>query len=172
MKNEKTEYPKEVRTATMADADELLALMRLAHTEQPIAPFSEDAVRVTIKSAIEGTENRKGVIGVVEGERGIEGYILAFITPWWFSDPAVPEGWRLEELTNFVHPDCRRSGHAKRLIEFAKWLSENIGLILIMGIMTNGRLDAKIRLYQRQVTPFGGLFFHNAAAGCSLSEMG
>ena len=171
MTPEKTPYPKEVRLATMRDAASLLELMRKAHEEQPIAPFCDASVQRTISAAIQSTSGKKGIIGVIDGKNGIEGYILAFITPWWFSDEAKPSGWRLEELTNFVHPDHRQGAHAKHLIQFAKWAAENINLILIMGIMTNGRLSSKIRLYERQVTPFGGLFFHNATEG-SLAEMG
>lgn len=168
-----TERPENVRVAGPQDEDEIYRLMKDAHTEQPIAPFCEKSVRDTIKRALirtPGTHN-VGVIAVIDGEKGLEGYLCAFITPWWFSDPTVPAGWRLEELTNFVHPDHRKSNHAKHLIQFAKWMSENINLILIMGIMGVERLLPKIKLYERQIKPMGGLFYHNATSGC-LSEMG
>lgn len=166
-----TDRPKNVRVATANDQDEIFRLMKAAWDEQPIAPFYEPSVKATIKRALIREPGQKdiGVVGVIDGPTGLEGYMCAFITPWWFSNPEIPEGWRLEELTNFVHPDHRRSNHAKDLIQFAKWLSENIGLILIMGIMASERLAPKIRLYERQIKPMGGLFYHNAQSGC-LSE--
>lgn len=148
-----TQYPKSVRVAVPSDEVEIIRLMRAAFFEQPIFPLNEDKMRETIRHCV----NRKGgVIGVIDGPKGLEGYLIATLFQHWYTD-----AWHLEELSNFVHPDCRKPGHAKALIEFAKWFAETMGYPLIMGILSTQRLEAKTRLYQRQIKMVGAVFAHN-----------
>ena len=55
----------------------------------------------------------------------------------------------------------RKSQHAKDLINFSKWVAEQFGMPLLMGILSNDRTEAKIRLYQRHIHHCGALFIHN-----------
>jgi len=161
----KTERPANVRLATPADEDQIYWLMKEAHLEQPIFPMDEQKIRKFIRHA---TTRKGGVIGVIEGPRGLEAYILAVLSSYWYT-----ESWHLEELSNFVHPNHRKTNHAKHLIQFAKWFSEQLGLPLIMGILSTKRLEGKIKLYTRQgIIPCGALFAHNTGHDHMLSENG
>ena len=157
--------PTNVRVAEPKDEQAILQLMRVAFIEQPVFKLNESKMLAKIKEA---TERRGGVIGVIDGPNGIEAYLIAVMSNYWYTDE-----WHLEELSNFVHPDHRRSTHAKSLIEFAKWFAEQLNMPLVMGIMSTQRLDAKIRLYQRQMKHAGATFVYNTGhMDGLLSEMG
>lgn len=162
----KTAFPSIVRLGAPADEEEILRLMYAAFDEQPIFPLNEAKMRHEIRRAV----NRDGgVIGVIPGKDGrLEGYLLAVLSTYWYSD-----AWHIEELTNFVHPDHRHPGHAKALIEFAKWFAEQMNIPLLMGILSTKRLEAKIRLYKRQVTQAGAVFVYNTGhVNDQLSALG
>lgn len=160
-----TERPAIVRIAVPSDTEELMRLMRAAFVEQPIFPLNEEKMREVIRK---GTHRDCGVIGVIDGPKGLEGYIIGVLSSYWYTD-----AWHLEELSNFVHPDHRHPGHAKALIEFIKWFAEQMGVPLLMGILSTKRLEAKIRLYKRQVTQAGAVFVHNTGHDHDqLSTMG
>jgi GNAT superfamily N-acetyltransferase len=159
-----TEKPASVRIASPEDEAEIWGLMQEAYKEQPIMPLVKERV---MEKVMMGTRRKGGVIGVIDGKDGLEGYLIAVLSRWWYTDE-----WHVEELSNFVHPDHRKSQHAKNLIEFAKWFAEQMNLPLIMGIMSTKRLDAKVRLYKRQVTQCGAVFLHNTPHAGLLSEMG
>ena len=148
-----TQRPLNVRVAEPKDEQAILGLMRDAYKEQPIFPLNDKKILAKIKEA---TERKGGVIGVIDGEHGIEAYLIAVMCTYWYTDQM-----HLEELSNFVHPDHRRSTHAKSLIEFAKWFAEQLNMPLIMGILSTQRLEPKIRLYTRQVKHCGAVFVHN-----------
>ena len=148
-----TERPTIVRIATPADEEEIMRLMLAAFAEQPTFELNEDKIRTKIRQA---TQREGGVIGVIDGPKGLEGYLFAQLAQYWYTDE-----WHLEELSNFVHPDHRHPGHAKALIEFAKWFAEQMSVPLLMGILSTKRLEAKIRLYTRQVRQVGAVFIYN-----------
>lgn len=160
-----TDRPDIVRVAVPADEEEIMRLMHAAFEEQPIFKLNEQKMRDKIKMCV---ERKGGVIGVIEGLNGLEGYLIAVMGQYWYSDD-----WHLEELSNFVHPDHRRSTHAKNLIDFAKWFAEQLHMPLILGILSTQRLEAKTRLYKRQATLCGAVFVHNSGhIEGLLSEMG
>ena len=79
-------------------------------------------------------------------------------------DPAEL-AFHLNEIWCFVHPDHRRSTHARRLIEFGKWCAdrlsgEGVRVPLLLGIVTRHRLLPKLRLFQRQAPQVGAIFMH------------
>lgn len=160
-----TERPASVRIATPKDEDEVMRLMRRAFDEQPIFALNEQRMRANIRMC---TERRGGILGVIDGPNGIEGYLIAMLGQHWYSDE-----WHLEELSNFVDPDYRKSTHAKDLINFVKWFAEQLKMPVILGILSTKRLEAKIRLYERQVRKVGAVFvFNTGHPGDALSEMG
>jgi GNAT superfamily N-acetyltransferase len=75
------------------------------------------------------------------------------IDPIWYSDD-----WQLLELSLFVHPDHRKTTFAKQLMQFMKAASEGLKLDLTIGVFSNSRTEAKIRLYQRQFPQVGAYF--------------
>jgi hypothetical protein len=105
-----------------------------------------------------------GLVGIIqdEGER-LEGAILLRISTMWYSDESV-----LEERAIFIHPDYRsaKGGRARRLCEFSKKTAETLGLPLMIGVLSNHRTEAKVRLYERQFgKPSGAFFLYNAQTG-------
>jgi GNAT superfamily N-acetyltransferase len=142
-----------VRKAEAGDADEILSLCREMHRENGMFTLSDARVRDIIGRAF----NRQGAIIGVIGKRGaVEASICLLVTNIWYSDD-----FHLEDLWNFVRPEFRRSDNAKELIAFAKRCSDEVGIPLIIGVMSNVRTEAKIRLYERSVgKPAGAFFLH------------
>ena len=105
-----------------------------------------------------------GLIGLIEGENGIlEGAVLLRVGSMWYSDDPV-----LEERAIFIHPDYRsaKGGRARRLCEFTKQVADELGIPLIIGVLSNHRTKGKIKLYERQFgEPSGAFFLYNARTG-------
>jgi GNAT superfamily N-acetyltransferase len=105
-----------------------------------------------------------GIVGIIQDESSnLEGAILLRIGKMWYSDEPV-----LEEKAIFIHPNYRnaKGGRARRLCEFSKKTAETLGLPLIIGVLSNHRTEAKIRLYERQFgKPSGAFFLYNARTG-------
>ena len=105
-----------------------------------------------------------GLVGLIEGENGIlEGAVLLRIGSMWYSDDPV-----LEERAIFIHPDYRsaKGGRARRLCEFTKQVADELGIPLIIGVLSNHRTKGKIKLYERQFgEPSGAFFLYNARTG-------
>lgn len=151
-----------VRFATPPDEDALLALLTLAHAENGLFTQDDSKVRAMIRRA---TEHQGGMIGVIDGASGLEGVIVMVLSQFWYS-----EDWHIEECVNFVHPDHRRSTHARRLLEFAKWIQVQLGVPLLAGILTLNRLEPKMRLYQRQLPQVGAVFQHGLTVSDSFNQ--
>lgn len=143
-----------VRRAEPRDEDQLMHLCRLLYGENALFEMDDELVRHTLYRAF---AKHDGIIGVVDGPDGLQGAIYLLISRFWYS-----RQHHLEELFNFVHPDCRRSGHAKALIGYAKVVSDELHIPLNIGVISNERTEAKVRLYQRQLgAPAGAFFFYN-----------
>ena len=81
----------------------------------------------------------------------------------WYSDNPV-----LEEKAIFIHPDFRsaKGGRARQLCEFSKQVADSLGIPLIIGVLSNHRTEAKVRLYERQFgKPSGAFFLYGAHTG-------
>lgn len=105
-----------------------------------------------------------GIIGII-GEKGKkpEAAVLLRIGSMWYSNQNV-----VEEKAIFVHPDYRsaKGGRARRLVEFSKQVSDQLNLPLVIGVLSNHRTEAKVRLYERQFgKPSGAFFLYNAQTG-------
>jgi GNAT superfamily N-acetyltransferase len=105
-----------------------------------------------------------GLVGIIQDDGGkLEAAILLRVTTMWYSDAQV-----LEEKAIFVDPECRsaKGGRARRLCEFAKQAAAELGLPLLIGVLSNNRTEAKVRLYERQFgKPTGAFFLYNARTG-------
>lgn len=107
-----------------------------------------------------------GVVGIIgkPGEQ-IEGAVLLRIGSPWYSDLQT-----LDERAIFVHPNYRfgKLGHAKRLCEFAKSYADGLGIPLTIGVLSNQRTEAKVRMYRRIMgEPAGAYFIYNGHTGLS-----
>lgn len=101
----------------------------------------------------------RGFIGVIGPVGALEGCIMLTVGSVWYSDD-----WTLDEHLNFVDPAHRRSEHAKALITYAKTCADKIGIRLVIGVLSTVRTAAKVRLYERHLTPAGCFFVHPAPA--------
>lgn len=146
-----------VRKAAAADEPELLEMCRNLHSENGM--FSMDDAKVS--EMLHRAFNKKGAIVGVIGETGkIQGAIFLLISTFWYTND-----WCLEELFNYVRPEYRKSTNAKDLINFGKRCSDDLGIPLVIGVVSNERTRAKLGLYQRQLAePVGAYFLHRPAS--------
>lgn len=132
-----------------------------SHADNGFFPISSKKVIDTIMRAIRG-ENAS--IGIIVGPQGIEAATGLCLEQTWYS-----ESWFLAELLNYVDVDHRRSRHAQALLKFQKDFSDKItkalgySVPIIPGILTRSRLQAKMRLFQREFQQVGALFIYGAA---------
>lgn len=143
-----------VRKAQLEDRDQIIEMCVENHRENGQFSFAPHKVIGMIDRAFTGGG---AVIGVVGAHNSIEGMLLLLISQFWYTDD-----WCLEELQNYVRPEFRRSTHAKDMIAFGKRCSDEIGIPLVIGVVSNERTRAKMELYRRQLgDPVGGYFLHN-----------
>lgn len=152
-----------VRVATPADEEALLRHCQMHHAEtgvygvgQDVFPLDDDMVRAMLHR----TFNRQGgIIGVIGTGTDLEASICLLITTLWHT-----KAYHIEELWTFVHPDRRKTKHAKALSEFAKACARELDVPLIGGLITNDKTESKLRLYQRTYGyPRGAFFVFNPA---------
>lgn len=151
--------PINVRPLTTQDEEKLFNLLLLAYKENAPYTINENKVKLMIASA---ARDREVIVGVVDAPDGktLAGSIGAVFSQWWYTDD-----WHIEECWNFVHPDHRKSSHAKDLMSYMKWVSDNMDMPLHMGILTSTRMKEKIRLYERQMPQVGAAFAYNMKSG-------
>lgn len=152
----------EVRTGVLADFDECMRLAMSASAENAFAAPNPLKIAQPIYGVL--SKQIPGIIGVI-GEVGgrLEGAILLNIGELWYSQEPV-----IEERAIFVDPEFRsaKGGRARKLAEFAKRVSDEIGLPLSIGVLSNERTAAKMRLYERVFgEPAGVYFLYGAKTG-------
>jgi hypothetical protein len=143
-----------VRVGKPEDLDAVMRIARLAAAEGALLDYEEG---VALQTIYECLHLHNGIMGVIDGENGeLEGTILMRIGPPWSSTTQF-----IEERSIFVHPDFRKSNgkRARRLIEFAKWTAQRLELKLLIGVLSNERTAAKVRLYERVFGKPAGSFW-------------
>jgi hypothetical protein len=145
--------PADVRLALPEDKQALVDLTTMLHGENGLFALS-----LTKRDALlDRYYNREGAIIGVIGEVGAPvGTIYLSIT-----QPEYTDEWGICEVWNFVHPDHRKSNHAVHLVEYAKFVSTQMRLPLLIGILSTHRTEAKVRLYERQLQKCGAYFIWN-----------
>lgn len=145
-----------VRKAIPADAPELMEMCQALHAENAMFSMNEEKVTAMLEKAF----NKQGaIIGALGPTGSIEGAIFMLISSFWYTSDFC-----LEELFSYVRPEFRRSTNAKELINFGKRCSEELGIPLVIGVVSNERTKAKVGLYQRQLSdPCGAYFLHRPA---------
>lgn len=154
-----------VRIGTPEDLDQLMGLATRACGENGFIAPNMQKVLEQIWAAVNRDRGLCGVIGPVGGE--IEGAILLRITDFWYSDTPV-----LEEKGLFIRDEYRsaKGGRARRLCEFAKSAADTLGIPLLIGVLSNSRTEAKVRLYRRQFgEPAGAFFLYGAVTGMAAT---
>lgn len=151
-----------VRTGVEEDFNELMRLAMDATRENAFVEPNEMMLAEHMYAAL---TNKMGVAGVIGGGPGepLEAAIVLRIGPMWYSPEPV-----LEEKAIYVAPEFRsaKGGRARKLAEWAKGISKNLGIPLAIGVLSNTRTEAKIRLYERVFgAPAGVYFLYNAKTG-------
>lgn len=150
-----------VRIGTPEDVDDIMEIAMMACEENG---FVNPNPRRLLEDIWPALNMDRGIIGIVGSPaRRTEGAVLLRIGKMWYSDQDV-----LEEKAIFIHPDFRnaKGGRARRLVEFSKSASDQLGIPLIIGVLSNNRTEAKVRLYERHFgQPSGAFFLYNAKTG-------
>jgi len=150
-----------VRTGTPEDIDGIMKLAKMAVEENGLVVPNYDKILEEIWS---GLTRQFGIMGVIGSDRdNPEGFILLRVEPLWYSDDVS-----LVERVVFVHPDFRsaKGGRARKLCEFAKKVSEELHMPLIIGILSTQRSMSKVKLYKRQFgEPTGAYWILNGETG-------
>jgi hypothetical protein len=150
-----------VRVGVPADVHDIMGLALGGCEENGFLNPNPQKLLADIWSAL----NRdRGVIGVISAPGGKpEGAVLLRLGKMWYSDDDV-----LEEKAIFIHPEFRsaKGGRARRLCEFSKSAADALGVPLIIGVLSNHRTEAKVRLYKRQFgEPAGAFFLYGTKTG-------
>jgi hypothetical protein len=153
----------EVRLATPADEEKIMELTRRAWEENGLTDINYDKVLGMIRPALYLWEGLCGIIGK-PGET-IEGIVLLRLGQMWYADT-----WILEEKFIFIDPQYRnaKGGRARRLCEFSKDVADKLNIPLLIGVLSNARTAAKVKLYERQFgQPAGAFFLYGSHTGSS-----
>lgn len=151
-----------VRKAIPRDREPILEICRLNHSENGQFALSMRKVEEQVDKAFTGGG---AIVGLVGGHNRIEGAILLVIGQFWYT-----EEWCVEETMNYVHPEFRKSTHAKDMIDFGKRCSDELAIPLVIGVVSNERTRAKMELYRRRLgDPVGGYFIHRPASAAALT---
>ena len=171
-----TDNPFGVVRATYGDEEAIFNVLCRLHAENGMWPMNPEKVRGQIENATRNVE--PSIIGLIKSADGkIEGLVWILLQDAWYSD------WvSFCERLLYVIPECRRSTHAKRLAQFAKWCSDTMSdalpkadgqqkeVPLIISIMTLKALEQKMRLYQRQFHQIGAMFMHRLVPDTAFNQ--
>lgn len=143
-----------VRVGTRDDIHGVMELAKLALEENGLVSLNQEKLLHEIWPALCLEGSIFGVIGPPGGQ--IEAGILLRIGHIWYSSSPV-----LEERIIFVHPDFRsaKGGRAAKLCKFAKETADRMEMPLMLGVLSNNRTTAKIRLHERHFGVPAGVFF-------------
>ena len=150
-----------VRVGTPEDMDQVVEVAFQSLEENAFVKPNRTKL---IEDLWRGLIQDHGIIGIV-GRPGniIEGAVLLRLGTMWYSDDPV-----VEEKAIFIRPEYRsaKGGRARKLCEFSKQVADSLGIPLIIGVLSNQRTEAKIRLYRRQFgEPAGAFFLYGAKTG-------
>ena len=151
-----------VRIGRPDDVHEIMKLALMACEENGFINPNPEKLLADIWAAL-NLDN--GVIGIIgpTGSNDIEGVVVLRIGSMWYGDDRV-----LEEKAIFIHPKFRsaKGGRARRLCEFSKGAADQLGIPLIIGVLSNHRTAGKVRLYKRIFgEPTGAFFLYGARTG-------
>lgn len=134
--------PSRIRIAERDEEEDLVRICRQLHEENGrYFSFSEKRVREQLARCF----NKQRAMIPTIGEKGaIEALGFVSIEQFTWSDD-----WHLSEYFNYVLPEYRRSQHAKALLKWEKDAADQMGIVLFIGVVSETRLAAKMRLYRR-----------------------
>lgn len=143
------------------DLDDIMELAMAACDENGFVQPNPMKLLAEIWPALNRDRGIIGIVGV-PGEKP-QGAILLRIGNIWYSDAEI-----LEERAVFIHPDYRaaKGGRARKLCEFGKKVSDELGIPLTIGVLSNHRTEGKVRMYERIFgKPSGAYFLYGVRTG-------
>jgi GNAT superfamily N-acetyltransferase len=140
-----------VRLATQKDEAQLMQLCHALHADNGLFGVDDEMVKAMLYRAF---DRKGGLVGVIDGGNEIAAATFLLLSNFWYSKDT-----HLEELFSFVKPAYRKSDYARQLLEFAKKCQREIGIPLVIGIITNTRMEAKVKLYRKKLGTPAGAFF-------------
>jgi hypothetical protein len=150
----------DIRVGTPEDVHDVMDLALTACEENAFVKPNPSRLLEDIWPAL---NLEKGLMGIIGTPNHLEGLVLLRLGKMWYSDQDV-----VEEKAIFIYPEFRnaKGGRARRLCEFSKRVADSLQIPLIIGVLSNHRTAAKVRLYERQFGPSAGAFFlYNAHTG-------
>lgn len=148
------DFPADLRMAHPGDEDRLFSLFAMAHAENGFG----DLDPIVVKAAIErGCRGDSIAIALVDGPERIEAAIGLHPEKRWYSTNDTTN-WYSSDLLIYVHPMHRRSRHAVRLLQFARYWEERTGIPVILGLMPKDDFEGKEKLFERYGRKVGSLF--------------
>jgi len=150
-----------IRVGVPQDLNGVMELALMVCTENGISEPNTDKILYDVWMSLNQNHGLIGVIGD-PGEQ-LEGFVLLRVSTMWYSDAPI-----LEEKTVFVHPKHRGAsgGRARKLCEFSKQVADELGLPLIIGVLSSNRTDGKVKLYERVFgAPAGAFFLYGTRTG-------
>jgi GNAT superfamily N-acetyltransferase len=153
--------PSIVRVAGPADRQEIWRLFLQSHRENGKFSLAPEKVDFFINRALfpeaipEWDTGVRGAIGVIGDVGSLEAIVLLMLGSYWYTHDRF-----LEEYMIFVDPECRRSFHARALIQWMKNQSDRVGLPLFTGVVSTHRTEAKVALYERMLPRVGAFFLY------------
>jgi GNAT superfamily N-acetyltransferase len=155
------EHEVKVRTGTPEEVNEIMEIAMEATEENGFLQPNPLKLLADIWPALNLDNGIMGVIGN-PGER-IEGVVLLKMGTLWYSDIVT-----LEEKAVFVRPEFRsaKGGRARKLCEFSKQVADELGLTLVIGVLSSHRTQGKIKMYERLFgEPSGAYFLYGGRTG-------
>jgi len=154
------------RLGTPDDVDRMMTLTMTASDENS---FIQPSPRKILQDVYPALHKDRGMVWIIGPDEGpLEAAALLRITELWYSEDLV-----LEERGIYVHPHYRhkKGRRAHMLIDACKASAQQLGLPLLIGVLSNQRTEGKIRLYERQLgMPQAGAFFlFNAKTGVNIN---
>ena len=114
-----------VRIAGAEDEADLWRLFLMVHKENGLFTLNPEKVRWFMRRCLcpelidPNDPGVRGVIGVIGKVGQLEGFAFLTIGEFWYTSQK-----HLEEYVVFTDPECRKSDHAKALIDWMKQQSE------------------------------------------------
>lgn len=150
-----------VRVAVPEDLAACMDLFVKANDENGLAKMDERKLLGMVWPSLHCHNGMVGAIGSVGGP--LEGVVLLRIEELWYTSEPV-----IAEKLVYVHPDFRnaKGGRAAKLCEFAKRVSDEMRMPLLVGIVSNDRTKGKIKMFERLLGPaVGAYFLYNGKLG-------
>ena len=154
-----------IRVGTRDDLDDVMRLALMGSAENGFVDPNPTKILEDVWAAL---HKDHGIMGLIGPPGALEGAILLRVLSLWYSDSKV-----LEERAIYVHPNHRAAvgGRAARLCKFSKMVSDQLGMPLLIGVLSNTRTKAKMRMYERHFgEPAGTYFLYNATTGQSSNS--